>query len=61
MAKIDQTMKIEVSQYLIVFFPVACLTVCGDVKKLSVLGSTVYERAGDARRFLWLKWGSNAS
>lgn len=51
--------EIRITRYCIVFFPVARLAMVGDRTQLTVMGKTVYERAGDARQFLGLKWGSN--
>lgn len=44
--------KIEVTQVRIIFFPLATFTRAGDIVRLSVLGVTVYRRAGDARQVL---------
>lgn len=56
MARFNPKMEVNITQYRIVFFPIACLSVCGDVVKLSVLGFTVYQRAGDLSEILGFQW-----
>ena len=46
-------------KYMFVFFPVACLRVCGDIAVLSVFGINVYYRVGICRRLFGINWGCN--
>ena len=48
--------EIRCTEYRIVFFPVATLRQVGNISRLSVLGLTVYERAGEFRQFLGFVW-----
>ena len=59
MAIIDNlTVKVymEYRRYMLVFFPVATYKAIDDVELLTVLGISVYKRAGNARWIMGYGW-----
>lgn len=48
MAKLE-SIKVEITRYAIVFFPVATYTKVGDISFLTILGIQVYSRIGERR------------
>lgn len=53
MAKATMSLDVQVTQYRLVFFPVATYRRCGDMAILTVLGIPMYKRCGDKRKILW--------
>ena len=51
--------QIGLTQYRILFLPVATLTVVGEVSLFKVLGIAVYKRAGAARWILGFRWSND--
>ena len=52
MAKGTIQMDCRVTKICLIFFPIATLTIVGDIGLLTVFGVPVYRRVGDVREFL---------
>lgn len=52
-------MKVEVTRFCIVLFPVATYLRCGELEILTVFAVPVYKRAGSVKSLFGIVWGNN--